>query len=282
MNNNCFILGLPAAGKTSFLAALWYSLNYSSKSVFSVGKYIGDNTYLSQISQAWADGIPVSRTNRDIKKEEIRIPLKLGEKQFFVTIPDLSGEIFQDLYQDRIINVHLADIIRKSSCMLLFISPTKINEPTLLADLPESLRKGFPKQKEFKERVPRDDDSTEAQLVELLQLVLYIRNNSPLRISIIVSAWDMIESNAKLRSFSPQNFVKETFPLLWQYVHASTELISPCYFGVSAQGGDILNANIQKKLLDKLDPCDRIIVVDDDKIQSMDISLPLFRIVSEE
>ena len=55
MGKSIFIMGLPAAGKTTYLAALWHCLTNKQKTKLKIVKYNNDQTYLSSISQLWAD-----------------------------------------------------------------------------------------------------------------------------------------------------------------------------------------------------------------------------------
>jgi hypothetical protein len=279
---SCFIMGLPDAGKTSFLAALWYSLDSKANNVLKIKRYDDNHTYLSTISKAWADGIPVSRTKRDFEEHEIRLLLAHGDDAFEITFPDLSGETFQHQYEDREIGNSLMEYIQNSSSMLLFINPEKIIEPTLISTIPQHIliepEHDMPIQ-QYKERVPREDDSTQAQLVELLQFVMYIRNNAPIRLGIIVSAWDFVEIS--MGDKSPKDVIKAILPLLWQYVTSNKHLFTTEYFGVSAQGGTLEDSKIRDSLLEKIDPCDRIIVIDEQKKRHNDITLPLYKIAGE-
>lgn len=281
---SCFIMGLPDAGKTSFLAALWYSLNSVINNMLTIKRYDDNHAYLSNISEAWADGKPVSRTRREFEEDEIRLLLAHGEDIFEITFPDLSGETFQHQYEEREIENSLMEYVQNSSSVLLFVNPEKIIEPTLISTIPQHLRvepehtTNIP----YKERIPRADDPTQVQLVDLLQFVMYIRNNAPIKLGIIISAWDLVESNFDLCDKSPQVVIKTILPLLWQYITANKYLFVPEYFGVSAQGGNLKDCQIRDSLLEKIDPCDRIIVVDEQKKRYNDITLPLYKIAGED
>ncbi|GHV78038.1 hypothetical protein AGMMS49942_28590 [Spirochaetia bacterium] len=66
-------------------------------------------------------------------------------------------------------------------------------------------------------------------------------------------------------------------PLLMQFIIADNDkLLHVHYFGVSAQGGDVGDKDIRKKLLSN-DPCNRILVIDEEKNESKDITLPLLQ-----
>lgn len=286
---SCFIMGLPNAGKTSFLAALWHNLNSSRGSMLTISKYCEshNHTYLSKISKNWVDGNPVSRTKREFEETELKLLLAHGNNIFEITFPDLSGETFQNQYEKRVIENSLLDHIWSSSSVLLFINPDKIVEPNLITTIPQHIRvkedqSNNTENRKIKERVPRIDDPTQVQLVELLQFVVYIRNNSPIKLGIIISAWDLVEENRKHKENPPQVFVKTELPLLWQFITANKHLFAPKYFGVSAQGGALEDEQIRNRLLEITDPCDRIIVVDEQKERYNDITLPLYKIAGED
>lgn len=276
-NNSCFIIGLPGAGKTTFLAALWYSINEkTSNTLLSLERLTGDQRYLTYLSEKWSGYEVVSRTNLEQQQEEIIVLLKSNEKEIFeVTLPDLSGEEFQKQYINREMKQSIYEFIFSTNNFLLFINPINLICPTLISSICEEDRIG---EDEHTSREP-SKDPTEVQLVEILQFVHEVKNNIRYNINIVISAWDVIETKYD----KPEVYVKTQLPLLWQFICSNNTLWNAKYFGVSAQGGEISEDNPGEILSEKYDnPLDRILVIDNEGNHSNDITLPIHYLFNNE
>lgn len=274
----CFIMGLPDAGKTTFIAALWYVLNNMSDSSLKIQDYTGDHSYLVKISKKWADMEEIHRTKPEFEKQAIALSL-LNRQSENITLefPDLSGETFQYQYEKREAKKEHFNLVKNCSSVILFIHPDMIKQPCLISEVPARVRKDkdVKVNTDIKPRNPKEDDPTQVQLVELLQFITYIRSDQEVRLCIIISAWDLIES-VKLGS-KPEIVVKEKMPLLWQYVKSNLEPFNITYYGMSAQGGKLEERD---KLLKATNPCDRINIIDNDGNKSHDITLPISWVMS--
>jgi len=85
----------------------------------------------------------------------------------------------------------------------------------------------------------------------------------------VISAWDVVEQPEK----TPEEWLKEELPFLWQFLASNSQSFQVQVFGVSAQGGD-LNDGARISLLEKI-PSERIKVKVGDHLSS-DLSQPLF------
>lgn len=262
-----FIMGLPAAGKTTYLAALWYVLDNSTDSCFKINKYAGDLTYMTNIANKWVGAEELSRTHKSTEKLKIELPLKSShDEDITLAFPDLSGESFQGQYEEREIKVKHSKLITDCSGVFLFIHPEKIKEPFLIPEVPALIRKCETEDTSTEEKVwDIKEVPTQVQLVELLQFLIFLRNSQPVSLAIVVSAWDRIN-----KAQTPEQFIKERLPLLWQYLMSNSEFLSITYCGVSAQGGDLSES---EKLLEITNPCDRITVIDNEGNKFKDITL---------
>src|SRR5229473_6972899 len=95
-SNQFVMIGLPAAGKTSFLAALWYLVQHKQvERRLEVKDFKGDMRYLNQIADSWAEFQPLPRTNTGTE-QTVSMFLKdtVTNNSFTLTVPDLSGETF--------------------------------------------------------------------------------------------------------------------------------------------------------------------------------------------
>ncbi len=86
-SGSCFILGLPAAGKTSYLAALAYSLEQTDiQTKFKWHKFTENHQYLALLAETWAKGEEVPRTNSGTEQERLHIQLLDSEGQVFQVV----------------------------------------------------------------------------------------------------------------------------------------------------------------------------------------------------
>ena len=279
ISKTCFILGLPAAGKTSYLAALAYSLQQRRvETKLHWAKFSGNQQYLGNLAKIWLTAEPVLRTSIASQQNQISVYLEdLTGKIYDINFPDLSGEIFQKQYIDREIDASLVDHIINCDGFLLFINPAEIIEPELISELPLKTRLA-PVEFELKERNAAKNDPTEVQLVSLLQDIDFLQKGKQKPLMIVISAWDMIKGIYSI----PERFIEERTPLLWQYLKANERIFSTSYFGVSAQGGALDTSEQSEALIEQYEenPAERILVINSAGEESHDITLPLWEVMN--
>lgn len=283
---SCFIVGLPSAGKTSFLAALAYSLvQRETPTRLCWQQFSGNQQYLAKLAETWCAGSQVPRTMPDTQQESLHLDLIDADGGAYdVTFPDLSGETFQAQYMDREIRQLLAEIVQNSDSFLLFLNPEKIVEPALIADLPSGTRHSKDTENVegtgLRKRDPLYDDATAAQLVVLLQDFLSLRRGQRLPLGVVVSAWDIIKDDYKF----PQDFVKQRLSLLWQYLVSNSDVLFTRYYGVSAQGGRLQSLEEAERLVEQFEdyPLHRILVVNESGEVSHDITIPLWETMNAQ
>lgn len=272
--SSCFIVGLPAAGKTTFLAALWHSLQHVGKTKLFLKSYTGDHSYLSHIEEVWLSAEKVSRTSIDNQKKSISLLLQDNNGcEYNISFPDLSGEIFQKQYVDREIDKEIADEIIQSTALLLFINPETIIESLLISEIASDLRENILSDVNFAARNPTKVDPTDTQLVEILQFIADLKGTNNITMGVIVSAWDLIKEE---KYPTPQEFIKERLPLLWQYLYSNRKIYNTLYFGISAQGSSLNSSDEIKKIISFDHQIKRITVVDDNGNKGNDITIPMW------
>jgi hypothetical protein len=285
------VIGLPGVGKTTFLAALWDVVG-SGEVVGSLqlDRLEGDKHHLNEIRNRWADCLEIERTKIP---DETLVSMQLKDVQNQtvneIVFTDMSGESFEQQWNERSCKNDYRDLITGVSGILLLIHPRKVKEAILIrdaakilemlpkpaADIGQSHAGSVAAQAAAAKPLPTEPHyaSTQVQLVDLLQFVREIRApDAPrLKLAIIISAWDVVESLAtKATRVAPQDWFRKRLPLLDQFVRANPELFDNEVFGISAQGGELTEA-------DKLrmsSPSDRISVVRG-KQRSHDITLPV-------
>ncbi len=231
MNEHRLVMtGMPAAGKTTFLAALW-SLGISPHANVSYRtEYIeGDVGYLNKIGLAWAECTELGHTEFSrVESCVLRLrDARLGTSER-LAIPDLSGEVFVHLLKERAWDSRVAGPLLETEGLLLFVNCEKVQEPAWI----------------FESEAPADTPTTpwspeliptQTQLVDLLQCICDLRSHRETRLAIMVSAWDRAASIYA----DPSLWMSDHLPLLTQYLVANSLVWPNKAFGISAQGGPL-------------------------------------------
>lgn len=278
-SKKCFIMGLPNTGKTTYLAALWYSLNSASAKNKIKLKTMGDDNYLANLSKKWLNVEQLDRTKLGYEKTDLLIEIIDENNNIFnLRFPDLSGETFQNLYEKREINNELVEYIISADGILMFINIADINEATFIAEvsnvLPSSQDINGARKENYSIRDPKQDDPTQVQVIELLQFVEMVRKNQSTNLDIVLSAWDLA-INLKT-DLTPEGYIKKYMNMLWQFIQSNSNVLKIGFWGVSAQGGKLTD---EDKLLNIEEPMDRILVVNNNGETYHDITLPIYKIV---
>jgi Double-GTPase 1 len=124
MDRDFVIIGLPASGKTTFLAALWHLVEAEETSCrLRLARWEGDLEYLNSIAEAWRSFVPVPRTSQ-IGDKDVTIHLVDRETgvQGAAFFPDLAGESFDTQVETRRCRPGFLENVAKGGGVLLFIS----------------------------------------------------------------------------------------------------------------------------------------------------------------
>jgi len=294
-NKKCFIMGLPNAGKTTFLAALWYAVSNGENAVqLELSHIEGDTSYLAKLSEQWIECQPLDRTKSGEEIKKITIFLKDKKENYSLQFPDLSGETFQNWYYHRKIEKSLAKQVKEADSILFFINikdivaPVLINEANQYVDNERKENIGYKKAEHDSitveeslesqifsyKRNKLEHDPVCVQIIELLQFVSILRFSQSIKLGIVFSAWDLLYGN----SMRPEDYAKQELALLWQFLETNKNCLEVSYWGLSAQGGKIEEKD---KLLSYECPYERIQVVDDDMNMSHDITSVVYKLIGE-
>jgi hypothetical protein len=282
------ICGFPESGKTSYLAALWHLVTAKAEQTALEFESLrnGDASHLNALATRWRNGLKQDRTEiQSNKLVSMNLKNTAGELMR-LTLPDLSGESYRTMFEDRECDPLVAKILDESQGILLLVHADTIRAPlmvTTVAAQTQALGSTIPDNQEVA-WAPRLAP-TQIQLVELLQLLrLAPLSVQTSRIAIVLSAWDKVESEGK----QPEPFLEERLPLLKQYLEAGADKWQWKVYGVSAQGGDyekegepLLGAKLAKlnglKALEE--PSMRIRVVSGNSVSS-DLTEPIAWLLS--
>ena len=274
------MLGYPATGKTTFLAALWYVLNNNNEVPGSLRLMsLGSNReYLNAIMDKWLTYEDVGRTPPS-SETTVSLDVSLADGvQIELLFPDVSGERFRQQFEDRMAAPEFFEKIGVSFGGLLFIHSDRIDTAMTISqrDTLAAIAEGGSSDND--DNVPEEihawDPSrapTQVKLVDLLQVLVSAPGvRRPFRLAVIVSAWDLIGCQFR----KPSRFLISRLPLLHQYLESNPAAFKYSIYGVSALGGRIdLEASLQE-LQQKNSPSERILVLDD-KAAHHDITSPL-------
>jgi hypothetical protein len=231
------IIGLPESGKTTFLAALWHLITARDLDTMLRfgGLKIGDASHLNAIASRWRDAKVQDRTAVAGNRLVSMNLLDSAGASVRVTFPDVPGEAYRRMWEDRDCEPEIADVLRAGG-VLLFVHADTIRAPTWVVDeVALSRRLGL--------EVPDGAVApwhprlapTQVQLVDLLQLLrLTPLDVGPRRLAVMLSAWD----KARAEGLTPEAYLDAKLPLLAQYLRRGSDGWTWRVYGLSAQGGD--------------------------------------------
>jgi len=233
---NVSIVGLPGSGKTTFLAALWHliqsgeiptRLRFASMSN-------ADYAYLNQIVKLWRKATEQGRTQVAGMKSVSMNLVDAADRAIRVTFPDVPGEDYRTMWEDRKVDEGLAGNLGAGNIMLL-INGDRIKSPAWITERMHLAKKV--------ENGPAEDPvrweprlaPTQVQLVDLLQhLMRQPLDRGPRRLAVMLGAWDQAEGEG----LSPADFQAARLPLLDQYLKSGRDGWTFRTYGLSAQGGE--------------------------------------------
>jgi hypothetical protein len=293
MNTNFVIMGLPASGKTTFLAALWHLVEAGEMSCgLKLERYEGDLAYLNRIAEAWRTFKKVPRTSQ-VGDQDVVIHLIGAEdgRQATAFFPDLAGETFDGQVEGRRCRPTFVEGIEEDDGILFFIAADRKEDDLSIVELnkrlpmdalpvgpalePQGKAAGDEERANPLEWDPKTIP-TQVRIVQLLTDLLWPPFASRRRrLAVIVSAWDLVDD----LGLNPSDWVKAHMPLLAQFLATNGDAFDHVVFGVSAQGVSLDDEGaINRAAL--LTPSRRIRVVGPE-VEGHDLTLPLIWLISD-
>lgn len=282
-DKHIMMIGLPATGKTTFLAALWYVVNNTDEvpGALELYKLKGNQEHLNRIQNQWLEFEEVDRTSPALQETVSMELLNISSLQRTeVFFPDISGEEFRQQFEERHCNKDYFKWIEDSCGALFFINCGSIERTINIDEFDEYMKTFGPeavsKAKSGENIVTWKEEfaSKQAKLVDLFQIVATADMiKKPFPVAIILSAWDLVNSINK----SPKNFFETTFPLVDQYLNSNKTIFDIVHFGISAQGGklDKKDPKLKKDLASKTTVASSRIIVKTETNESTDITKPI-------
>jgi hypothetical protein len=278
------LVGTPHTGKTTFLALFYLALVHEKRTRLRLASWFGEREYLNEIADGLLSCTEANRTPMgDVRKLDLPL-LTPRDDGVRLQIPDLSGELWQEALTYRKWPAGLDQRIDEADSKLVFVHVDEIDSgPSINAvfRLNQILNEGQPdsatvEASEGQALAEGSADTgqqgggdasgvnpsgghgdlagrppTQVDLLDLIQLTCEQRGSRPTRLGLVISAWD--------GAGDPEAFVRDSLPMLHQYLRANASWLESRIFGVSAQGGPFDDPTRRAELAG-VDPVERAIV----------------------
>jgi hypothetical protein len=299
------IIGLPQSGKTTFIAALWHVVQHGEvPTALRLVRLQGERKHLNALRDKW---IGYEKAIRTSSGGEASVSMLLEDsttsQKTDLFLPDLAGESIRSQWVSRKWTQEYDEWVLQATGALVFVHPVNFIEPLRLDTLQRisaeldaadgsakttqeasasvssasadriivgGANPGVSREEESASPWNAEESPTQVQLVDLLQLIVQRRQASePLRLALIVSAWDLLTP----LGLRPSEWIERRLPLLDQYLRSNGDIFSTRTYGISAQGGRIPEDISQMKA--RRWPSERIIVQGESGGSSHDITVPM-------
>jgi hypothetical protein len=263
--------GISSSGKTTFLAALWETLNSPTApaGTLQLREQPADRQYFFEIGQTWLKFKELGHSNIDAPRHTEMPLLDPAGAPFDLRIPDVVGESFASAWEGKDWPDEVAKIARASNGLLMFVHGGKVVPPIQLPRgeplYSSEIAAGPTEETEWKP----SEAPTQTKLADLLEGVHEICSTIPT--VVVVSAWDEVR---KKTDATPETWLQLNLPLLWQMLECRHGAEPYTVFGISAQGGDVTDPEEHARLAAMKPAHERIIVQQGTSVGS-DISAPI-------
>lgn len=258
----CFMIGMPSSGKTTYLVSLVNMLMFGERETLLKLKSRDQPDGMENIQKAIKDFNRFQPVERTIGAAEGWLELPLYDKQenkVCLRIPDLSGEIFRDLVDERRVKKDIAFHLQEADILLFFLNLDTVSEEQRISLSEESAMEIIEKDYESpvieqgkaqlaKSEAQGEKPVTQTDLVELLQCVLYLSKKRA-KVKFVISAWDSVEKRLSSDEQTPERCMKKFLPLFFQFLCSNPDRLDAEIWGVSAQGFDFSD---QKELEERM------------------------------
>ena len=278
-----YMMGIPESGKTTFLVAFTFMLEDQTEGtrlhLNPSEPPEGMTTEFKEEMDHWGKFEPLTHTRvGQIHKMKYTL-YDEKEERYILEIPDRYGEIFSNIVLNRYIEDETREEWLAADKILFFVNLKRMNigsQEELLTELPQEMQQLLKNGKESLEK-KKDADKKfilpdQFMLVELLQMLQEIRKNGTF-IKFIISAWDSLNlQSIDYEKQLPEIIFEKYLPFVYQFLKSNSNSIKAEFWGVSAQGSDLLDKEEIKKMSQALDSMERVIVVDSKGEVSHDLS----------
>jgi hypothetical protein len=235
------MVGLPETGKSTYLGALFNLLKDDGFEGIRLQALPAERDYLMEIERAWLSLEPLPRSSHQAPKNvEFSLLLSEPPRMLALQIPDIVGETYKNAYEYGQWDEPLETLIHDASGLLLFIRADTIAIPELIRIDTDQPTHGNGSTQPWRAEL----SPTQAVISDLLEQVSALREGSVPPLAVLISAWDTVAQHG----LTPPEWLAWQLPLLYQWLSARTPHVTAHVFGVSAQGGELLDENVRKRL----------------------------------
>ena len=237
MEKKCFIAGLPKAGKTTYIAALWDIIQRRQGDFDLQFATNPENaTYLNEIWEYWVKMENIERSKTPAPDDiKINVRRKSDGQEMELCIPDFMGEQFQKII-DRTLSENIKKWIESSDRMLYLINTLEDGSKDDMDDEEEEANpEGADRQEEREKALPLTPERMMDVSQNLMVLKYIVTHTNLKKIAIGISAWDKKMGAGQ----TPEEYLKRRSPVMYNFIKYHFEDV--LYFGVSAQGFDYSN-----------------------------------------
>jgi Double-GTPase 1 len=247
--SSILMAGLPESGKSTYLGALYYLLRAAADPRLRLLRPPAERDYLQELENNWLRFNAFERSRHPAPKQ---VDLELGgqgREASELSIPDVTGESYNLLWEDGVWSAPLLDLARSADGLLLFIRADNLKSPELIDVAGPPLLASEPV--DWHPSL----SPTQAKLCDLLESIGVQRGGRLPSVAVLISAWD----EAADLGLSPARWLELQAPLLWQRLHALQDEVPFAVFGISAQGGDVRRPEVRERLAKERDPLRRLL-----------------------
>jgi hypothetical protein len=275
MSRSIVLLGGPDSGKTNYVGRVWPALD-AGRGRLHAALQPADIRFVLDVADHLYSGnfAPRSEHADDRRDFEVVVAAEKGGEQTTIVIPDISGELWLNAAEHGEVATALMEEMRSANGALLFVRVNSeadvrplnwVTSKKLLAKLGNADDKGMPTQVML------------CELLRFLETTLSERpDGQPPRVSIVVSAWDIVDQQKFARG--PEAWLEREYPLLAGRLK-DIEAIDLRVFGLSVVGGDLKIDDICRNDVQEngLDDRGWVAVKDDDGVwrKDPDLTLPI-------
>jgi len=242
------LVGGPDAGKSNFLGRLWMALD-QGRGLITKNGLPSQMEYLRSLAESLLQGEFAPHTSHGVFQDNV-IPVRwMNGSEVAVgqlVVPDCAGEQWERIHQMREWTEEWEATVRTMTGCLLFVrANTSHFVPALDWATAGSLLGCLAGAKNTPAESSETKLPTQVVLVDWLECLYSAFKEvhgpcQPLRLSVIVSAWDKVTSgNGRIH---PDGYIDENLPLLYDFLSTNARRFATQMFGVSVVGGDLSDA----------------------------------------
>jgi Double-GTPase 1 len=298
VSDRVVLAGLPATGKTSYLALLFHAIVEERADGLSLGRFDDDREHITEVSDVLLASRVADHTTMN-DEQDVTLSLKYQEVDFVLDVPDLSGETWEHALVDRRWPASLDEDVADATGFLVFVHCQEINdgltiveaeqataaivgdddapidEPgTVIADTDASdgdlddgdlddgdLDDGDLDNDDLDDNdLDQDDEEQKCKQLTQVSLVELIQFFAAVSPRPIRVGIVISAWDLEPKSLKPKLWLTKNVPMLAQFLQANGDEVEAAVWGVSAQGADLSDEVVRESYRDK-DPIDRARVV---------------------